>query len=95
MTSAKLLRLQEVALELQLDLLKLLLGPISSDGGESSSRNGYLRALGFGACGTKFNEHGPLFIGLLVLTRRGRGLLLVLPQRQIKTEKDTIESKRG
>jgi hypothetical protein len=71
MTSSKLLRLQEVALDLRLDPLKLLLGPIASNGGELSSRSGYLRALGFGACGMKFDEHVPLFVGLLVLTHRG------------------------
>jgi hypothetical protein len=70
-----LLWLQEVALNLCLDPLKLLLGSIASDGGESSSRSGYPRALGFGVCRTKTDEHGPLFIGLLVLARRGCGVL--------------------
>jgi hypothetical protein len=31
--------------------------------------------LGFGPCETKFNEYGPLFIGLLGPTRRGDGVL--------------------
>jgi hypothetical protein len=38
--------------------LKLLLGSNASNSGESSSRGSYLCALGFGACGTKFDEHG-------------------------------------
>jgi hypothetical protein len=59
------------SLKLHLDLLKLLFGSIASDGGELSSRGSYLRALGFGACGTKFDEYGPLFIGLSVPTSRG------------------------
>ena len=60
-----LLRLQEVALKLCLDPLKLLLGSIALDGGESSSHDGFPRALGFGAYGIKFDEHGLLFIALL------------------------------
>jgi hypothetical protein len=47
MTSTELLWLQEAALKLHLDPLKLLLHSIASDGGESSSRSGYLRALLF------------------------------------------------
>jgi hypothetical protein len=80
-----LLWLQEVALKLCLDPLKLLLHSISSDGGESSSRDGYLRALGFGVCGTKFDEHVPLFIGLLVLARRGCRVLHFLSINQTQT----------
>jgi hypothetical protein len=34
--------------------------------------------LGFGACGTKFDKYGPLFIGLLGLTHRGDGVLYFL-----------------
>jgi hypothetical protein len=64
MTSAKLLRLREVALKLCLDPLKLLLGSIASNGGESSLCGGYLHVLEFGACRMKFDNHGPLFIGL-------------------------------
>jgi hypothetical protein len=55
-----------------------LLGSIASDVDESSSCGGYLRALGFGACRIKFNEYGPLFIGLLGPTRRGDGVLRFL-----------------
>jgi hypothetical protein len=56
----------------------LLLGSIASDVDESSSCGGYLRALGFGACRIKFDEYGPLFIGLLGPTRRGDGVLRFL-----------------
>jgi hypothetical protein len=68
------LRLQGAALQLHLAPLKLLLGSIASDVDESSLCGGYLHALGFGACGTKFDEYGPLFIGLLGPTRRGDGV---------------------
>jgi hypothetical protein len=60
----------------------LLLGSIASDVDESSLCGGYLRALGFGACGTKFNEYGLLFIGLLGPTRRGDGVLYFLSVNQ-------------
>jgi hypothetical protein len=70
--------LRGAALQLHLAPLKLLLGSIASDVDESSSCGGYLRALGFGACGTKFNEYRPLFIWLLGLTHRGSGVLLFL-----------------
>jgi hypothetical protein len=70
MTSPVLLWLQ-VALKVCLDPLKLLLDSIPSDGGESSSRGVCVHALGFGVCVAKSGEHVPLFIGLLVLTRRG------------------------
>jgi hypothetical protein len=33
---------------------------------------------GFGACGTKFDKYGPLFIGLHGPTRRGHGVLRFL-----------------
>jgi hypothetical protein len=69
MTSPELLRPQGVALKLHLDPLKLLLGSIALDDGESSSHNNFPRALGFGACGIKFDEHGLLFIGLLASNR--------------------------
>jgi hypothetical protein len=72
------LRLRGAALHLRLAPLKLLLGSIASDVDESSSCGGYLRALGFGACGTKFDEYGPLFIGLLGPTRRGCRVLRFL-----------------
>jgi hypothetical protein len=49
---------------------------------ESSSCIVYLRALGFGACGTKFNEYEPLFIGLLGPTHRGDGVLRFLYTNQ-------------
>jgi hypothetical protein len=65
------LQLREAPLQLCLAPLKLLLGSIASDVDESSLCSGYLRALGFGACGTKFDEYGPLFIGLLGHTHRG------------------------
>jgi hypothetical protein len=64
---------QGVALKLCLDPLKLLLGSIALDGGELSSRSGFLRALVFGACGIKYDEHGSLFIGILVPSCRGCG----------------------
>jgi hypothetical protein len=75
MTSTEILWLQEAVLKLHLDPLKLLLGSIALDGSESSSRGSYLCVLGFGTCGTKFDEYGPLFIGLLGPTRRGDGVL--------------------
>jgi hypothetical protein len=50
----------EVALKLRLDPLELLLGSIALGGGESSLCSGYLHALGFRACGMKFDEHEPL-----------------------------------
>jgi hypothetical protein len=77
-----LLQLREVALKLCLDPLKLLLGSIALDGSKSNSRSGYVHALGFGVCGAKSNEHGSLFIGLLVLTRRGCGVLSFLSLNQ-------------
>jgi hypothetical protein len=95
MTLAKLLRLHEVALEPRLDPLNLLLGLIASDGDESSPRGGYLHALGFWGCETKFDEHKPLYTELLVQTHRERGLLLILSHRRIKTGKDMIKSKMG
>jgi hypothetical protein len=69
------LRLRGAALQLHLAPLKLLLGSIASDVDESSLRDVYLRALGFGACKTKFDEYGSLFIGFLGPTRRGDGIL--------------------
>jgi hypothetical protein len=56
MTSIELLRLQEAALKLHLVPLKLLLGSIASDGGESSTRGGYLHALGFQYLRTKIHH---------------------------------------
>jgi hypothetical protein len=70
-----LLRLHEVALKHFLDPPRLFLTSIASDGGESSSRGSYLRVLVFGVCRTKSDEHGQLFIELLVLARRGCGVL--------------------
>jgi hypothetical protein len=69
------LQLRGATLQLRLAPLKLLLGSIASDVDESSLCGSYLRALGFGACGTKFNEYGPLLIGLLGPTRRGDRVL--------------------
>jgi hypothetical protein len=40
------------------------------------------RVLGFGSCGSKFGENRPLFIGLLVWTRRGLGVLQFLSIHQ-------------
>jgi hypothetical protein len=76
------LQLREAALKLRLAPLNLLLGSIASDVNESSSSGGYLCALGFGACGMKFDEYGPLFIGLLSPTRRGDGVLRFLYTNQ-------------
>jgi hypothetical protein len=86
MTSPMLLQLQEVALKLCLDPLKLLLGSIASNGGESSSHDSYLRALGFGVCGTKSDEHEPLFIGILVLSCRGCRVLPFLSINRTQTQ---------
>jgi hypothetical protein len=72
-TSNKLLWLQEEALKLRLVPLTLVLGSIASDGGELSSPDCFLCALGFVDCGMKFIAHMPLFIGLLVPSRRGHG----------------------
>jgi hypothetical protein len=85
MTSTELLRFQEGALKLRLDFLKLLLGLIASDGGESSSHGGFLCALGFVDYRLKFVEHSPLFIGILVPSCRGRGDLAFLSTNQIQT----------
>jgi hypothetical protein len=65
-------------LQLHLAPLKLLLGSIAWDVDESSSCGGYLGALGFGVCGTKFDVYGPLFIVLLGPTHRGCGVLRFL-----------------
>jgi hypothetical protein len=89
-TSSKLLWLQEVALKLHLDPLKLLLGSIASDGDESSSHDGYLRVRGFGVCRTKYNENGPLFIGVSVLTHRG---CEVIPFLSINRTQTWLQSK--
>jgi hypothetical protein len=82
----ELLRLQEAALKLHLDPLKLLLGSIASDGGESSSCGGFLCVLGFGDCGMKFIKHMPLFIGLLVPSHRGRVVLAFLSTNRIQSQ---------
>jgi hypothetical protein len=76
------LRLRELALQLRLAPLKLLLGSIALDVDESSSSGGCFHALGFGVCGTKPDEYGPLFIGLLGPTRRGCGVLRFLSINQ-------------
>jgi hypothetical protein len=67
--------LRGAALQLCLAPLKLLLGSIASNIDESSSCGGYLHGIGFGACETKFDKYGPLFIGLLGPTHRGDGVL--------------------
>jgi hypothetical protein len=69
------LRLRGAALQLRLAPLKLLLGSIASGIDESNLCGSYLRALGFEACRTKFDEYKLLFIGLLGHTRRGGGVL--------------------
>jgi hypothetical protein len=76
------LQLWGAALQFCLALLKLLLGSIASEVDESSLCGGYLCALGFGACGAKFDEYGPLFIGLLGPTRRGDRVLHLLSINQ-------------
>jgi hypothetical protein len=72
------LRLRGAALQLHLAPLNLLLGSIALNVDESSSSGDSLRELGFGACETKFNEYGLLFIGLLGPTRIGCGVLRFL-----------------
>jgi hypothetical protein len=79
------LRLQGAALQLHFAALMLLHGSMASYVDESSSCGGYLCALGFGACGTKFNEYVPLFIGLLSPTRRGDEVLRFLYTNQTLT----------
>jgi hypothetical protein len=83
----ELLWLQGAALKLHLDPLKLLLGSIALDGGESSSCGSYLRAVGFGACGMKFDEYGLLFIGFLVPSHRGCGVLHFLSTNRTQTNR--------
>jgi hypothetical protein len=80
------LRPRGAALQLLLAPLKLLLASIASGINESSSCGGYLRALGFGVCGTKFDEYGQLFIGLLGPTRRRDGILRFLYTNQTLTQ---------
>jgi hypothetical protein len=58
------LRRQEPAQQTPRVPLLLLLGSIALDGDELSSRSSYLRALAFEVCGTKSNEHKPLFVGI-------------------------------
>jgi hypothetical protein len=84
-TSHGLTRAQGVALKLRLIPLKLFLCSITSDGGESRSRSNFYQVLGFGACGIKFDEHGPLFIGLLVPSHRGCRELSFLSSNQTQT----------
>jgi hypothetical protein len=85
MTLTKLLRLQQATLKLHLDPLKLLLGSIASDDSELSSPDSFLCALGFRDCRMKFVEHMPLFIWLLVPSRRGHRELAFLSTNQIQT----------
>jgi hypothetical protein len=54
---ATVLRLRGVALQLRLAPLKLLLRSIASGIDESNLCGSYLRALGFEACRTKFDEY--------------------------------------
>jgi hypothetical protein len=63
--------LRGAALQLRFAPLKTILGSIASGVDESSLCGGYLRTVGFRACGTKFDEYGPLFIRLLGPTCRG------------------------
>jgi hypothetical protein len=94
-TSPELLPLQEVVLKLHRDPLKLLLGLIALDDNEMSSHGGFPHALGFGVCGSKFDKHGPLFIGLLVLSRRGCGVLSFLSLNQNQTRLRWKDLERG
>jgi hypothetical protein len=80
------LRLRGATLQLHLAPLKLLLGSIASDVDESSLCGGYLHALGLGACGTKFDEYEPCFIGLLGPTHRGDGVLRFLYTNRTLTQ---------
>jgi hypothetical protein len=68
-----LLQFQEVSLKLHLDPLKLFLGSIALDGVES-------------VCGTKSDEHGALFMGLLALARRGCRVLHFLSINRTQTQ---------
>jgi hypothetical protein len=77
--------LRGAALQLRLAPIKLIIGSIASGVDESSSCSGYLRALGFGACEAKFDEYGPLFIGLLGPTHRGDRVLQFLYTNQTLT----------
>jgi hypothetical protein len=95
MTSTELLRLQEAALKLHFDPLKLLLGSIASDGGELSSPDSFLCALGFGDCGMKFVEDSSLFIGLLVPSRRGHRDLAFLSTNRIQTRLPSKDITKG
>jgi hypothetical protein len=64
----------------------LLHGSIAMGDDELSSHGDLLRALGFGLCGSKFDEHEPLFIGLLVLARRGYRVLSFLSLNWNRTQ---------
>jgi hypothetical protein len=90
-----LLRLQEVALKLRLDPLKPLLGSIASDGGESSSRGGYLCALGFRACGIKFDEHVQLYTGLFRSNHRQQRSSQLPSSNPTLSREDLKENQKG
>jgi hypothetical protein len=95
MTSPELLWTQGVALKLRLDPLKLLLGSIALDGGESSSHGSFPRALGFGACRIKFDEHGLLFIGLLAPDHSWEKVLVILSLTELDSALVGEKSWRG
>jgi hypothetical protein len=93
--SPELLLLQEVVLKVRRDSLKLLLGSIASGGDELSSHDGFLHALGFGVCRSKSDEHELLFIGLLILSRRGWRVLYFLSLNQTQTRLRWNDLERG
>jgi hypothetical protein len=74
----------------------LLLGSIALGDDEVSSHGDLLHALGFRLCGSKFDEHELLFIGLLVLARRGYGVLsfLSLNRNQTRLRWKDLERER-
>jgi hypothetical protein len=64
------LRRQEPGEQTPRVTLLLLCASIALDDDKLSLCNSFLHALGFGACRTKFDEHGPLYMGLPVPNRR-------------------------
>jgi hypothetical protein len=64
--------------QLPLGLLKLLLGFNYCEWQRIDLARGFCSVLGFGSCRSKFKENRPLFIGLLVWTRRGFRVLQFL-----------------
>jgi hypothetical protein len=51
--------------------------------------------LGFGACGIKFDEHGPLFTGLLVPSHRGCRDLSFLSSNRTQTQLRSKDIEKG